>query len=204
MYWYCPLLISKNTIILQPCVCLIYHQQEKDILWCQKCFFLNSNLQWWSHRHPGPEWSCTMAQISAISTCVIGLNWEFQQDVTFKMAELHAHHVLQLYSFCFMWKTAGNMLKLFHPVLYDMYFISHYHCYCVLSQLAVKIAEWFASVVDPNRHLRQITFHAKGNFTLGLIRTKSFQIGLNHWYYVFGNSSTLYYIIALAFTAFLV
>ena len=104
----------------------------------------------------------------------------------------------------FMWKTAGNKLKLFHPVLCDTYFISHYHCYCVLSQLAVKIAEWFASVVDPDRCLRQIAFCAKGNFTLVLIRTKSFQIGLNHSYYVFGNSSTLYYIIALAFTAFLV
>ena len=42
------------------------------------------------------------------------------------------------------------------------------------------------------------------HFTLVLLRAKSFQIGVNHSCYAFGSSSTLYYIIIIAFTAFLV
>ena len=44
----------------------------------------------------------------------------------------------------------------------------------------------------------------KVHLTLVLLRAKSFQIGLNRSCSVFGSSSTLYYIILTAFTAFLV
>ena len=81
----------------------------------------------------------------------------------------------------------------------------------------MKIPERFASgrfvsVVDPDRHLRHLrqtccAFHfvQKGKAILHWFFSElnHFQIGLNHSCYVFGNSSTLYYIIVLAFTAFL-
>ena len=100
-----------------------------------------------------------------------------------------------------------------------MYFIWLYCCYCAPSQFAAKIPETLASVLVFQRWIRMciwdnwdknfaalcflLCVKGKGNFTLVLFRAKSFQIGLNHSCYVFGNSSTLYYIIVLAFTAFL-
>ena len=69
-------------------------------------------------------------------------------------------------------------------------------CFCGGSRQTIKTFE-------TNLLCFPLHTKGKGNFTLVLFRAKSFQIGLNHSCYVFGNSSTLYYIVVLAFTAFL-
>ena len=158
-----------------------------------------------------------MTQISDISMYFANLKWDVQQDVNFKMAEPHGFHVLQLYWFYSIWRSACFQFKLFHHV-----------SSCDIIQLTLSLLlciKWICCENSWEICFRQICFcggsrqtlktfetnllcfplrtKGKGNFTLVLFRAKSFQIGLNHSCYVFGNSSTLYYIIVLAFTAFL-
>ena len=153
-------------------------------------------------------------QTSGISLCFTDLKWESRQDVKFNMAELHGltcatillilfyvkESLLQVQtiSLCSPWYLAHSMLLLLLCVMPIHCENSWEICFSGGSRQTLQMRK--------TRQLSALCCSTtrKVHFTLVLLRAKSLQIGLNHSCYVFGSSSTLYYIVILAFTAFLV
>ena len=149
-----------------------------------------------------------MTQISVISLCFTDLKWEPRQDVKFKMAEPHGL------------TCATNLMILFYmkECSFQAQTISSYSTYLVQLTLLLCVKpiccenSWEicfrggSRQTLPMRQMRQLCYSTakKVHFTLVLLRAKSSQIGLNHSCSVFGSSSTLYYMVLTAFTAFLV
>ena len=153
-------------------------------------------------------------QTSGISLCFTDLKWEPRQDVKFNMVELHGLTCATILLILFYVKESLFQVQtisscspwyLVHSSLLLLLYMTSFCCnnsWEICFSGGSRQTLWMRKM----RQLSALCYSTtrKVHFTLVLLRAKSFQIGLNHSCYVFGSSSTLYYIIILAFTAFLV